>query len=164
MLDNFEIVPFQNEFKEDFKSLNVEWISKFFNFLSIFSKKLSFFKNVMFPSFYNYPVFGNYVDKLRGVNFVDGIGFATTAIAEIISGGFIMWSLYILILSYALTILHKAFKCLEISNSFWFTLFFISPIVWGQARGSILQFLFKFIFFILISFVLKHFKIYKIKL
>ncbi len=30
MLDNFEIVPYRNEFKEDFKSLNVEWISKFF--------------------------------------------------------------------------------------------------------------------------------------
>lgn len=30
MLENFEIVPYRDEFKDDFKSLNVEWISKFF--------------------------------------------------------------------------------------------------------------------------------------
>ena len=129
-----------------------------------FQHKLSFIENVMFPSFFNFPVFGDYIDKLRGVDFNNGVGFATSALAEIISGGFIVWFVYITIFSISLSILHKAFQNLHLSNSNYFTLFFLSPIIWGQPRGSILQFFFKFVFFILFILFFHNHKIRKIKL
>lgn len=126
--------------------------------------RINFFENVMFPSFYGFPVFGNYIDKLRGVDFADGIGFATSALAEIISGGVFIWIIYLIIFSFALCVVHKAFLKLDISNSYYFTLFFMAPIIWGQPRGAALQFLFKFLFFVSIVFLFHYYKIKKIKI
>lgn len=129
-----------------------------------FQDKINFIENVMFPSFFDFPVFGNYIDKLRGVDFADGVGFATSAFAEIISGGVFVWLIYIIVFSYSLNVLHKAFNNLHISNSNYFTLFFLAPIIWGQSRGAILQFFLKFGFFMVLVLIFHYYKIKKIKL
>lgn len=129
-----------------------------------FKDRINFFENVLFPSLYGFPTFGNYIDKLRGVDFADGIGFATSALAEIISGGVFIWIVYLSIFSFALSVVHKAFLKLHLSNSYYFTLFFMAPIIWGQPRGAALQFLFKFLFFIAIVFLFHYYKIKKIKI
>jgi len=129
-----------------------------------FRDKLNFIQNVIIPSVFNYPAFGNYVDKLRGVNFAEGVGFATSALAEIVSGGLLVWLIYISSIGFALNVLHKAYLNLKRSNGYYFTLFFISPVVWGQPRGSLLQFLLKFLIFLILIFVFHKIRVKKIKL
>ncbi len=129
-----------------------------------FRDQINFVQNVAFPSLFNFPSFGYYIDQLRGVNFANDVGFATSAIAEIISGGILVWLVYLAFISSALNVLHRAFTSIQTSNAFLFTLFFIAPIVWGQPRGALLQLLLKFVFFLGLIFVAKVYKIKKIKI
>lgn len=126
--------------------------------------KLNFVENVLFPKLNEFPVFGDYVDKLRGVDFADGIGFATSAIGEVMVGGFVIWAFYILMISFALSYLHKAFLKLQINTANLFILFFLSPIIWGQPRGAIIQFVIKFCFFIALTIFFKIKQVNKIKI
>lgn len=125
---------------------------------------ISFIKNVLFPSLYDFPSFGNYIDALRGVNSgSNDIGFATSAFAELISGGIFVWGAYIILVSVSLVILNFAFQNTA-GSGYIFVLFFMSPVVWGQPRGSMIQFIVKFLFFILLLFFLNLFRNVKIKL
>lgn len=128
-----------------------------------FNDKVSFIQNAIFPSIFGNPPFGTNIDILRGINNgVDEIGFATSAIAELISGGPIIAILYSSILAFSLKILSIANNSISKGNGSYFVIFFLAPIIWGQPRGSIVQFIVKFGFLLAIFVIVRVLKIKKI--
>jgi hypothetical protein len=104
-------------------------------------EKLNFFKDVIFHEYFGNPPFGVTIDFLRGVPFADGkfAGFGSSALAEIAPAGLFGWMLYIIFLAFILNVLNDIFLFLSKNIMAFFTLFYMLPVVWGQARGALIH-------------------------